>query len=178
MTSAAVSSQLTYVTTTGGFGLSGVGGVLGQGNAYARSLVEAGGKIVNDFLKDAAISTVVSKEFGEVTGTLFDLAVNANELVHAFREAPPYIGGPSVDPTNPLTVAPAGNGTGTVVSYPGGIVCGSDSTACVAPFPVGETVYLDAQPNTGTFSGACSGTGAYQVIVSCRYIQPVWGWGD
>jgi hypothetical protein len=59
-----------------------------------------------------------------------------------------------------LTVSKAGSGSGTVVSSPSGIDCGS---ACSAMFPAGTLITLSATPATGsTFSGwsgsGCSGT--------------------
>lgn len=169
MVSAAVSSELTYITTTLGFGLTAVGGVLGQGSTLAQELVQSGGEIINSYLQDAILSTIVSKIFGEQAGNLFDLVVNANELVHAFGNAPPYTGGPSKGPNSTLTVSPTGTGIGTIVSFPGGVVCGGpDSTSCVVPFPTGETVYLDGGPSLPILSGACSGTGACQLVMNAN----------
>jgi len=175
LTSAVVSSQLTYITTTLGLGMSAVGGALGQGSAYARALVQSGVKIVDDYLKDAVTSTIVSRTIGESAGNLFDLTVNANELVHAFEAAPPYGNGPSAGPTSTLTVVPTGTGAGTVESYPGGLVCGGpDSTVCVVPFSTGETVYLDSQPSPGStpanLSAGCAGTGTCTVVMNGNQI--------
>ncbi len=63
--------------------------------------------------------------------------------------------------TETLTVAKAGNGTGTVTSTPAGIYCGA---TCSAAFDQGSTVTLTAstRPGDGTFTGwsggGCSGT--------------------
>jgi hypothetical protein len=63
--------------------------------------------------------------------------------------------------TQTLTVAKAGNGTGTVTSTPAGIYCGA---TCSAAFDQGSTVTLTAstRPGDGTFAGwsggDCSGT--------------------
>lgn len=66
----------------------------------------------------------------------------------------------------PLTVALAGNGSGSVTSDPGGINCG---TACEAIFDGGETVDLTPTANSGSlfvgWGGACSGTGVCTVTV-------------
>jgi hypothetical protein len=72
--------------------------------------------------------------------------------------------------THALTVAKAGNGSGSsvVTSSPAGINCGTD---CSEPFVYGTAVTLTAAPATGaTFSGwsggGCSGTGACTVTVT------------
>ena len=60
----------------------------------------------------------------------------------------------------PLTITIGGNGSGSVTSAPGGIVCPG---SCAAAFPLGTTVSLTARPATGSiftgWAGACSGTG-------------------
>jgi uncharacterized protein (TIGR03437 family) len=193
MASASVSSELTYITSVLGSGMTLVGGALGQGTAYARQMVQGGGKMINDFLKGALESTIVSRTFGESAGRLFDLTVNANELIHAFEGAAPLEGGPSAGPTSTLTVEPGGAGSGTTESYPGGLICGGTApqtvgqgnnkrrTAsasvgplatgdmCVANYPKGTTVYLQNQSATGSsfsgFGGACSGS-ACEVTMS------------
>jgi hypothetical protein len=66
-----------------------------------------------------------------------------------------------------LTVFTAGTGSGTVASSPAGISCGS---TCLAKFQTGATVSLTPTPAAGSeftgWSGACSGTGACQVMMS------------
>jgi hypothetical protein len=69
-------------------------------------------------------------------------------------EEPPIVYGakryfttPEDLPTFPLTVAKAGNGTGTVTSSPAGISCGA---TCSAPFTEGETVVLTGTPSLGS----------------------------
>ena len=70
------------------------------------------------------------------------------------------------DPTNPLcpggsstngelVLTPAGTGTGTIASQPGGINC--PGTACGAQFPAGDIVTLTAAPGTGSIFGGWSG---------------------
>ena len=64
-----------------------------------------------------------------------------------------------------ITVGRAGSGSGTVNSSPAGIQCGP---SCVAGFPGGATVTLQASPEPGSvFSGwsgaGCAGTGACTV---------------
>jgi hypothetical protein len=58
-----------------------------------------------------------------------------------------------------LTVTVSGSGTGSVVSSPAGINCG---TTCLAPFLPNSQVTLTAIPSSGAtfsgWSGACSGT--------------------
>ena len=59
-----------------------------------------------------------------------------------------------------LSVTKAGTGSGTVISSPAGIDCG---TTCSANFPSGQMVTLTASPASGStfagWSGACTGTG-------------------
>ena len=66
-----------------------------------------------------------------------------------------------------LAVSRQGSGTGTVVSAPSGIDCGS---ACSASFPPGASVVLTANPGLGAaftgWTGACTGTGACTVAMS------------
>ena len=67
-----------------------------------------------------------------------------------------------------LTVVKSGNGTGTVVSTPAGINCGSD---CSEPYGFGATVTLTATPAigstfTGWSGGSCAGTGTCTVTIA------------
>ena len=66
-----------------------------------------------------------------------------------------------------LTVTIEGSGSGVVTSTPAGIDCGGD---CEHDFPAGATVTLTATPATGStfegWSGACTGTGACQVVLA------------
>jgi Divergent InlB B-repeat domain len=68
----------------------------------------------------------------------------------------------------PLTVTPAGQGSGTVTSSPAGISCGQD---CSEAFPRDGTVVLSAIADRGSaftgWSGAgCGGTGTCSVTMS------------
>ena len=69
-------------------------------------------------------------------------------------------------PLQPLTVAKAGTGTGTVASSPSGINCGA---TCSASFTSGTSVGLSATAATGStftgWSGACTGTGGCAVVL-------------
>ena len=64
------------------------------------------------------------------------------------------------DSTFSLSISKTGNGSGTVISAPSGINCG---TTCSALFAAGTSVTLTATPAAGStftgWSGACSGTG-------------------
>jgi len=67
-----------------------------------------------------------------------------------------------------LTVIPAGEGSGTVTSSPGGIACGKD---CVGVFPRGSQVTLTQAEDEGSdfagwSAGGCSGTGNCKVTLS------------
>ena len=70
-------------------------------------------------------------------------------------------------PTQTLTVATSGNGSGTVGSSPAGINCGA---TCSHTYATGTGVTLTATPESGSvfsgWSGACSGTGACNVTMS------------
>ncbi|MBL9016925.1 MAG: InlB B-repeat-containing protein [Myxococcales bacterium] len=66
-----------------------------------------------------------------------------------------------------LSVARAGNGTGTVVSTPPGIACGTD---CMESYDYNTMVTLTATPSAGSmfsgWSGACAGTAMCVVTMS------------
>jgi hypothetical protein len=68
---------------------------------------------------------------------------------------------------NTLSVAKAGNGSGTVTSSPAGISCGA---TCSQGYPYGTSVTLAATAATGSnftgWSGACSGTGTCTVTTN------------
>ncbi|MFH1209194.1 MAG: MopE-related protein [archaeon] len=63
----------------------------------------------------------------------------------------------------PYTLTVTKTGTGTVTSSPGGINCGSD---CSEAYNSGTSVSLTPTPNSVTWSGACTGTGACSVTMS------------
>jgi len=66
-----------------------------------------------------------------------------------------------------LIVTKSGTGTGSVISSPAGISCGTD---CSEAYNAGTSVTLTATPTTGStftgWSGACTGTGACTVAMS------------
>ncbi len=66
----------------------------------------------------------------------------------------------------PLTVVPAGEGSGTVTSSPAGIDCGKD---CVQSFPRGRRVILRQAAGAGSdfagWSGGCQGNGECTVTL-------------
>ena len=65
-----------------------------------------------------------------------------------------------------IAVTKSGARSGTVLSSPPGISCGS---VCDSDFPIGETVQLNALPDVGArfvrWSGDCSGSGVCEVVV-------------
>jgi uncharacterized protein (DUF2141 family) len=69
--------------------------------------------------------------------------------------------------TYTLTVTKAGNGSGTVTSYPVGISCGAD---CSENYNAGTAVTIAQVVTAGStfagWSGACTGTGACSVTMS------------
>jgi hypothetical protein len=81
--------------------------------------------------------------------------------------------------TNTLTVHVAGTGTGTLVSSPAGITCGS---TCANSFNAGQSVTLTAAADPGSsfsgWSGACTGTGLCSVTMSAaRDVTATFGKG-
>lgn len=68
---------------------------------------------------------------------------------------------------NTLTVTKAGTGSGTVISSPAGVNCGTD---CSESYNTGTVVTLSATPATGStfagWSGSCTGTGTCSVTMS------------
>ncbi len=69
-----------------------------------------------------------------------------------------------------ISIAKTGNGFGTVTSSPAGINCGN---SCTAAYTLNSTVALTANPDFGYsfsgWSGACSGTGSCNLIMSSDY---------
>jgi endoglucanase len=76
-------------------------------------------------------------------------------------------GGGGIPVTQTLTVTRSGTGSGAVSSTPAGINCGAD---CSEEYAAGTVVNLTATPNADStftgWSGACTGTGACQVIMN------------
>ena len=66
-----------------------------------------------------------------------------------------------------LTVSKTGTGSGSIISSPLGIDCGTD---CSESYPPGTVVTLTASPPPGStfigWSGACTGTGTCTVTMS------------
>jgi hypothetical protein len=161
--SAATSIQLATINSLLDSGTIAIGNLLGPTSAAGKQLVQGGLDNLNDYATDVLKSTFITTTFGEVKGTLYDLATNVNEMLHATFSAPPFSDGPATGPTYTLTISLNGSGSGTLVSYPGGIVCTNTlPTVCTGTFPAGTAVYLEFQSDTGStfsgFSGACSGT--------------------
>jgi len=77
-------------------------------------------------------------------------------------------------PTYTLTVITAGTGSGTVISSPLGINCGSD---CVEPYNSGQIVVLTPTAYSGSvfagWSGACTGTGTGTCTVTMNASKSV-----
>ncbi|MDP1636871.1 MAG: hypothetical protein Q8L62_02070 [Candidatus Nitrotoga sp.] len=120
-------------------------------------------------------------EGGSSGAGLFEAVGNAHYLVGQLRGGNPSCFGGGTDeygrfdiayndalyqwlnagPTFLLSVSKLSNGTGTVISSPVGINCG---TKCNAPFSQGANVTLTATPASGSvfsgWGGACSGTNA------------------
>jgi YVTN family beta-propeller protein len=103
------------------------------------------------------------------TGTC-TVTVNSDTSVTAtFTAIPSYM----------LSVVPAGNGSGTVISSPSGIICGA---TCNASFASGTQITLTAAASgnstfAGWSGGGCGGTGTCQVtldaatVVTATFIQ-------
>jgi hypothetical protein len=142
----------------------------------------AGGNLVE--IAGTGFAEATQVEFGEVVISA-PLVESTDSLIKV--EAPPHNAGvvdvvvtngdgPSVTapgdqytyvPTNVLTVTRIGTGSGTVVSSPAGISCGSE---CAHPFTEGDVVKLSATADSGSsfagWSGACSGVKTCEVRMS------------
>jgi len=149
--------------------LTSYGGYIAQGTAAGQQALQGAAQQFNEVIK-APLEQLLGgwlKQSAPTAGHLYDLyglVTASSEFYHGLIEAPPNQGGPVPASTKNLNIANAGSGQGTVVSLPGGIVCGNNAFACSAPFPAGSTVFLSAQPGTGSvmsgFTPACgSGTG-------------------
>lgn len=89
-----------------------------------------------------------------------------------------------VELTETLTIVTSGAGGGTVTSTPAGIACvrssGTQAGTCIADFPAGTGITLQAQPSGGSlflgWSGGCSGTGACSVtLAQATQVSAVFG---
>ncbi|MBA3866594.1 MAG: PPC domain-containing protein [Solirubrobacterales bacterium] len=106
-----------------------------------------------------------STAFDAVAGTTYLIAVDGAGGDSGYFELHLRA---AVEHPRSLSIASAGGGAGSVVSFSAPIACDS---SCSYRLEVGETVTLDAQPTPGsTFSGwsgaGCSGTGACQVTLN------------
>ncbi|MCB9126044.1 MAG: DUF11 domain-containing protein [Caldilineaceae bacterium] len=109
--------------------------------------------------------TVTGSVDGAITATLLTSTAAitaANEYIPTNNDA-----SANLAIAVPVTVSPAGTGSGTVTSAPAGIACGA---TCAASFAPNINVVLSATPATGStftgWGGACSGSGACTVTTS------------
>lgn len=152
--------------------LSPTHGTASGGNTVTIKGTEFTGATSVKFGVNAATGVVVVSA-GEITakapagtaGSTVDVSVTTSE------------GGPSSTtnadrytydiPTQTLSVAKAGSGSGTVASTPAGINCG---TVCSFVFEQGKEIALAATPASGStftgWGGACTGTGSCRVTMS------------
>ncbi len=138
--------------------LTGPGSVSAQAN-YSGALAQfCCGEILNGTFKSASIANAnVGPTTLQFTGPAAAVMtypggtqVPLSRYVFAQGSAGPVI-----------TVALAGNASGTVTSIPAGISCGF---TCMQAYPVGTQITLTAAPSAGAtfggWNGACTGTGA------------------
>ena len=118
-----------------------------------------------DFLELTRLGVTVLSDCA-ASGISGDPSSGANYLAHAFHPCVGVLAAPT-PPTQTLNVSHTGSGSGTVVSSPAGISCGS---TCSHGFIHGTVVTLKATPATGStfqgWSGPCTGTGACTVVMS------------
>jgi hypothetical protein len=138
----------------------------------------------------AGASQVVTIRFAPTAVNTFATNVNVTAGDDTISRAVSGVGTAAPDA---LTVARNGTGSGTVVSTPAGISCGTDCSEAVTP---GTQLTLTATPAAGStfegWSGACTGTGGCTVIVNAatavtatfalvpvtpRSRKPAWGRG-
>ena len=115
--------------------------------------------------------------FGQASSVIFDRVVRGGTATAVTLTALEGVAGTggstpsSPTPTSPttytLSAITTGSGTGTVVSSPAGINCGS---SCTSTFAAGSTVTLSASAGNKSgfsgWSGACTGTGACAVVMN------------
>lgn len=165
-----------YVTFATASGEIAVGGGLGQTSSDAAMLVQNGMRTLDELgtallVKAAAGGALLKLNFNpEPLAALASMWYGAAAVHTAFTKAPPFNGGGTSGTNFMLTVSNSGNGSGTISSFPGGIICGGGSLICSGSFPSGTTVFLNPGNSTGSgfgnWSGACSGSGFCQVAMN------------
>jgi hypothetical protein len=154
-----------------------VGGALGQASAAGKGLVESGLAQFEELqrsllLKGASLGVLTKLGVDHPDGWLglAGALLGGHAVMHALVAAPPNNGGTNPGTTFQLSITTAGTGKGGVGSYPGALLCGSAGGSCLAAFPTGTTVVLDAIAASGSaftgWSGACSGTGSCTVVMA------------
>jgi len=162
--------SLTGGSSVGPFVLTGVPNGTGSGNLTSNPAGLNCGSQGTDCSANFATGTVVKVSAAPDANSTFagfggacsgtgscNLTMNADRQVTAAF---------NLDPSLTLNLGGNASGTGTVTSNPPGINCQNPpgGTACQAYFPPGTSVQLTATPGPGSvfgsWSGACSGTGA------------------
>jgi uncharacterized repeat protein (TIGR01451 family) len=125
-------------------------------------------------LASASSATITINVTPTAIGTIsnnMSLTANEPDLVPGNNSATQTF---TVVPLVTLTVTDAGKGSGTVVSNPGNINCGS---ACSGDFAQGTSVALGANAATGSvfsgWSGACTGSDPFNCSVTMNAAQSV-----
>ena len=162
----------TFNAAIGGFPLVVNVGGSGQGNVYSPAGINCGlgGTVCSTaFAAQKAVTLTAVPAAGSVfagwgggctgTGSCTVMMSVAQNITATFTT--PYT----------LTVSNPSLATGTVVSVPPGINCGSGGTSCSADFPAGTPVILTATAGVNSIfagwdGGNCAGTGICNVIMN------------